>query len=329
MSATSRKVLVTTRLFDAAATRFLEDRGFEVVGSGLPADAIDTDISDADLDRLLEGVGGWIVGLRAVTRPVLARHPQLKVIARRGVGYDRVDVAAARDLGRVVAIAAGANDPSVADHTLALMLAVMRRLREGQARMGHGDWRPLSGTDLFGKTVGLIGFGRIARGVARRLKGFDARVLVTTPRPDLACDGVTFVPLAELLTHSDVVSLHAPLTSQTRHLIDSAALAAMKPGAVLVNTSRGGLVDEGALLGALERGHLAGAGLDVFEAETDPAKQALARALVAREDVVASPHTAGGSREALARGNLISAHCVAAALSDEELPPGCVVADGR
>lgn len=329
MTASPRRVLITTRLFDAAAVRFLEEAGFEVIPSGLPADAVDTDISDADLDVLLDSAAGWIVGLRPVTRAVLARHPQLKVIARRGVGYDRVDVTAAQELGRVVAIAAGANDPSVADHTLALLLALLRRLREGQALMEAGDWRPLTGTDLYGKTVGLVGFGRIARGVARRLKGFDVRVLVSTPRPDLSCDDVTFVPMAELLAHSDVVSLHAPLGPQTRHMIDTAALAAMKPGALLINTSRGGLVDEAALLAALENGHLGGAGLDVFEAETDPAKQGLADALVARRDVVASPHTAGASTEALARGNLIAARCVVNALDGRDLPPGCLITDGR
>ncbi|MDQ0505697.1 phosphoglycerate dehydrogenase [Xanthobacter agilis] len=327
--APSPKVLVTTRLFDDAATHHLVARGCTVVPSGLAPDALDTDISDADLDRLLDGAAGWIVGQRAVTRAVLARHPGLKVIARRGVGYDRVDVAAAEDLGRVVTIAAGANDAAVADHTLALMLAVLRRLRESAAALAAGDWRVVSGSDLYGKTVGLVGFGRIARQVARRLHGFDVRVLVETPRPDFAAAGVTYVTLPELLASSDVVSLHAPLGPTTLHLLNGETLGRMKPGAVVVNTARGGLIDDAALLVALAAGRLGGAGLDVFEAETDPALRPVAEALVARPDVVASAHAAGSSREALARGNMISAHCVIAALLGEEMPAGCLVVDGR
>lgn len=323
------KVLVTTRLFDDAAARHLAAHGFEVVPSGLAPDALDTDISDADLDRLLEGAAGWIVGQRAVTRAVLERHPGLKVIARRGVGYERVDAGAAEALGRVVTIAAGANDAAVADHTLALMLAVLRRLRESQAALAAGDWRVVSGSDLYGKTVGLVGFGRIARQVARRLHGFDVRVLVETPRPDFSVAGVTFSTLPELLAASDVVSLHAPLGPETRHLLNAGTLALLKPGAVVVNTARGGLVDDAALLAALEAGRLGGAGLDVFEAEGDPALRPVAQALAARPDVVASAHAAGSSREALARGNMISAHCIVAVLAGGEMPAGCVVADGR
>lgn len=323
------KILVTTRLFDDAAAHHLAARGFEVVPSGLAPDAVDTHIPDAELDRLLDGAVGWIVGLRAVTREVLERHPHLKVIARRGVGYDRVDAVAAEQLGRVVTIAAGANDAAVADHTLGMMLAVLRRLRESTAALSAGDWRAVSGSDLYGKTVGLVGFGRIARQVARRLHGFDVRVLVETPRPDFAATGVTFVTLPELLAQSDVVSLHAPLVATSRHLLNGQTLAQMKPGAVVVNTSRGGLIDEVALLRALEQGHLGGAGLDVFEAENDPALRPVAEALIARPDVVASAHAAGSSHEALARGNMISAHCVLAVLAGDDMPAGCVVADGR
>lgn len=323
------RVLVTTRLFDADAARFLEEQGFSVVTAGLPPDALDNAIPDDVLSRLLDGVGGWIVGMRAVTREILSAHPGLRVIARRGVGYDRVDAVAARALGRVVTITAGANDASVADHTLALMLAVLRRLKENNAALAAGDWRVSAGTDLTGKTVGLIGFGRTAQGVARRLSGFECRVLVAAPRFGGAVPGVTHVPLARLLDESDVVSVHAPLTAETRHMIDAAALAAMRKGAILVNTARGGLVDDGALQAALASGHIAGAGLDVFEAEENAALRPLAEALAALPQVVATAHAAGSSREALARGNLIAAQCVAAVLKGEAPPAGCVVADGR
>lgn len=328
-SSAPRKVLVTTRLFDDAAAQRLTAAGFTLVRSGLPDAAMDTHIPDPTLHTLLAEASGWIVGQRAVTREILAAHPRLQVIARRGVGYDRVDVAAARELERAVTITAGANEEAVADHTLALMLAVLRRLGESRARLCDGDWRVVSGTDLFGKTVGLIGYGRIARAVARRLAGFEVRVLVTTPHPDLADRHVTFMPLPDLVAHADVLSLHLPLKAETRHLINAAALAAMKPGAVLVNTARGGLVDDAALLAALTNGHLGGAGLDVFEAEADDAKRDIAKALIARDDVVATSHAAGSSHEALARGNMIAARCVIAALDGTDLPEGCLVVDGR
>lgn len=324
-----RRVVITTRLFDDAATRYLEAHGCEVVPSGLPSDALDTHIPDARLAELLDGSAGWIVGQRAVTEDVLKAFPDLKVIARRGVGVDKVNVEAARALGRVVTIAAGANDVSVADHTLALMLALARRLSESQARMQAGDWRVLAGTDLTEKTVGLVGFGRIARAVARRVRGFDAQILVATPRPDPEAEGVRFVDLATLLRESDHVSLHLPLGPATRHLIDSAALAQMKPSAFLINTARGGLIDEDALLAALRSGQIAGAGLDVFEAEIDPAFRPVADALLSEPNVVATPHAAGSSAEALARGNLISAQCVVSVLDGGDPPSGCVVADGR
>jgi D-3-phosphoglycerate dehydrogenase len=323
------KVLVTTRLFDDAAAGFLEQSGFSVVTAGLPPDALDSGIADDALARLLEGVAGWIVGMRAVTHDILAAHPQLKVVARRGVGYDRVDAAAARALGRVVTITAGANDASVADHTLALMLAVLRRLKENNAALAAGDWRVATGGDLTGKTVGLIGFGRTARAVARRLSGFDCRVLVAAPRFPGEVPDVTHVPLAQLLAESDVVSVHAPLAAETRHMIDAGALAAMKRGAILVNTARGGLVDDAALRQALASGHIAGAGLDVFEAEEDASLRPLAEALAGMPQVVATGHAAGSSREALARGNMIAAQCVVAVLNGTAPPAGCVVADGR
>jgi D-3-phosphoglycerate dehydrogenase len=150
-----------------------------------------------------------------VTRELLTALPDLRIVSRRGVGYERVDLAAARDLGRVVTIAAGGNDASVADHTISLMLAVGRRLRESQQRMIDGDWSILMGSDLCEKTVGLVGLGRIGKSVVKRLSGFDCKVLVHTPRPDpdyARATGVQFVDLPELLARSDYVSLHAPLT---------------------------------------------------------------------------------------------------------------------
>jgi D-3-phosphoglycerate dehydrogenase len=267
-----------------------------------------------------------------VTRELLTALPDLRIVSRRGVGYERVDLAAARDLGRVVAIAAGGNDASVADHAISLMLAVGRRLRESQQRMIDGDWSILLGSDLCEKTVGLVGLGRIGKSVVKRLSGFDCKVLVHTPRPDpdyARATGVQFVDLPQLLARSDYVSLHAPLTPDTRFLIDDRAIAGMKPSAVLINTARGGLVEDAHLLDALRAGRLAGAGLDVYVSESDPAYKPVSQALLELPNVIGTPHAAASSREGLDRTNMVAARAIVAVLDGDDPAPECVVADGR
>jgi len=182
--------------------------------------------------------------------------------------------------------------------------------------------------ELFQKTVGLIGFGRIARAVARRLRGFDARILAYDPVPDqAAADAVqaTFVDLPALLGQSDYVSLHLPLTPATRHLIDGAALARAKPGTVIINTSRGGLIDEAALLAALKSGQVGGAGLDVFEEEANPVGWPDILKLLELPNVIASAHAAGSSAEGLARTNRIAAQTVVDVLGGRRPDAQCVV----
>ncbi|ABS62160.1 D-isomer specific 2-hydroxyacid dehydrogenase NAD-binding [Parvibaculum lavamentivorans DS-1] len=328
----SRKVVVTQRFFDEKSAEYLRAHGCEVVLAPPPPGQGDGDLDPAELQRMLADAAGWIVGHARVTRPLLEALPGLLVIARRGVGYERVDVEAARDLGRVVTIAAGGNDASVADHTIGLMIAVGRRFRASQADMQAGDWSILMGTDLCEKTVGLIGLGRIGRSVVRRLSGFDAKVLVHTPHPDAAYaeqTGVEYTGLTELLRRSDYVSLHAPLTQATRFLIDTRAIASMKKGAFLINTARGGLVDDAALLTGLQNGHLGGAGLDVFVSESDPAFRPVSDALLALPNVVATPHAGASSHEGLARTNMVAAKSVVTVLDGGMPAPGCVVADGR
>lgn len=327
-----RRVVVTQRFFDPASVSLLEAAGCTVEIAGLPPGKGDGDLTHEELVSLLHGAQGWIVGHARVTAALQADLPGLQVISRRGVGYDRVDLAAARSLGKVVCIAAGGNDASVADHALSLMLAVARRLRESQARMIAGDWTILQGQDLYRKTVGVIGLGRIGRSVVRRLSGFDARVLAFGGQPDEAFErahGVTRTGLDALLSGSDVVTLHAPLTPETRHMIDAAALARTKPAAILINTARGGLVDDRALLDALKAGHLAGAGLDTFVSEADPSFRDVTAALLEMHNVVATPHAAASSREGLNMTNMIASMCVVDVLSGRTPPPQCVVADGR
>ena len=328
----ARKVVVTQRFFDDRAHAYLRSHGCEVVIAPLPAGKADGDLSHDALVEILAGAAGWIVGHARVTRELLIALPNLRIVSRRGVGYERVDLAAARDLGRVVTIAAGGNDASVADHTIGLMLAVGRRLRESQQRMIDGDGSILMGSDLCEKTVGLVGLGRIGKSVVKRLSGFDCKVLVHTPRPDpdyAKATGVQFVDLPQLLARSDYVSLHAPLTPETRFLIDARAIDAMKPTAILINTARGGLVEDAHLLDALRAGRLAGAALDVYVSESDPAYKPVSQALLELPNVIGTPHAAASSREGLDRTNMVAARAIVAVLDGDDPAPECVVADGR
>ena len=328
----SWRVVVTQRNFDAQTREHLAAHGCDVVEAELPAGQADADLDEDTLAHLLQGAAGWIVGHAHVTDRLLARLPALQVIARRGVGYERVDTQAVARHGKMATIAIGGNDACVSDHALGLMLAVAHRLREGQQRLETGSWAIPLGSDLYRKTVGVVGLGRIGRGVVQRLRGFECRVQVCSPRVDAAwakSQGVDVVALAQLLETSDIVTLHAPLTPETRFLIDAAALARMKPNAILVNTARGGLVEDRHLLAALEAGRLQGAGLDVFVSESDPAYAEVTRALVARPDVVATPHAGASTREALDRTNRIAAESVLAVLEGRVPRPECVVADGR
>lgn len=332
MSNPPRRVVITQRFFDEAAIQYLKSNGCEVVVAEPPPGKADGDFTPDELVALLAGAAGWIVGHARVTRPLLEALPGLRVISRRGVGYERVDVAAAGELGRVVTIAAGGNDASVADHAIGLMLAVARRFREQQANMIAGDWSILMGSDLYRKTVGVIGLGRIGRSVAKRLAGFEARILVHSPHVDAGfaeANGLEPASLEDLLQASDYVSVHAPLTPETRYMIDERAIARMKPGAFLINTARGGLVQDAHLLAALEAGKLGGAGLDVFVSESDPAFKPVTQALIGMPNVIATPHSGASSREGLDRTNMVASQSVVAVLDGRSPPAACIVADGR
>lgn len=327
-----RKVVVTQRFFDDGTMDYLNSRGCEVRLAELPPGHADGEPTEETLVQLLADADGWIVGHARVSRSLLKRLPRLQVVARRGVGYERVDTTAIKDLGKLAAIAAGGNDACVADHALALMLALSHRLRESQQQMNTGSWSILTGTDLYQKTVGIVGLGRIGRSVVQRLTGFEARVLVFSPGLDDAEArqlGVECVDMGSLLAQSDVISLHAPLTPQTRLMIDAQALSRMKPTAILINTARGGLVDDAALLKALKAGQIAGAGLDVYLSESDTAYSDVTRELIALPTVVATPHSGASTREGLIRTNRIAAECVVAVLDGGDPPAACVIADGR
>ena len=228
----------------------------------------------------------------------------LKVVANFGVGYDNIDLDAARARGVRVTNTPGVLTNATAELAVALMLATARRIAEADAAVRSGEWAlsdadELIGRELAGATVGLVGFGRIARRVAELLRGFDVRLLVTSRSGGAPSPGVERLELPELLAASDFVSVHVPLTAETRHLIDANALAAMKSGAILVNTSRGAVVDTTALIHALRSGHLGAAGLDVYENE--PHVPSDLREL---RDTVLLPHigsATAATRDAMAR----------------------------
>ena len=236
-------------------------------------------------------------GVQTITAAILPELSTCGAIIRGGSGTDNIPVREATELGIVVANTPEATAVAVPEHTVALILAFTRKVPMHDRGIADGQWTPEEPLPVLlkGHTVGLVGFGRIARGVADRLRGFEVELLAYDPFPadsDFAQHGVRRCELAELLGAADVVSLHTPLTDDTRHLIGAAELARMKDTAVLVNTSRGPVVDSRALLDALQGGQIAGAALDVFESEPP---DELARQLVALPNVVATPHTGGHS----------------------------------
>jgi D-3-phosphoglycerate dehydrogenase len=241
------------------------------------------------LTQMLPGVDGYIAGLEPITREALAAADRLKVIARYGVGVDAVDLEAAKERGIVVTNTPGANSVSVAELTLGLMLALVRQIPEGAAAVRKGQFPRLNGMSLERKNIGIVGLGAIGKQLARRLAGFDACLLAYDPFPDAGFaekHDVQILPLDELLAVSDIVSLHLPLMPATHSMVNQEFLAKMKRGAFLVNTSRGELVDETALLEALESGHLRGVGMDAFAQEpVDPANP-----LLALPQVIPTPH---------------------------------------
>lgn len=266
------------------------------------------------LSRIAEFDALVVRSATKVDRELLSAGSRLRVVGRAGVGLDNVDVKAATALGVLVVNAPSGNVVSAAEHSIALLLALLRRIPDAQASLKAGEWKRAKfvGTELQGKTVGLVGLGQVGARVAARLRPWQVTLLAHDPfvTPSRASElGVTVVGLDELLERSDVVSLHAPSTPETVGLISAARLARMKDGALLVNCARGALVDEPALLAALESGKLGGAALDVFSVEP-PKEFALAK----HPKVVATPHLGASTVEAQERVALETVEMVVEAL---------------
>ena len=303
------KVLIATAMLAGLEGAFLDLlRGarFEVVYPRTRKQ-----LTEAELLAELGGVTASLAGSEPYTRRVIEACPQLAVIARNGVGYDAVDVTAATERGIAVAVTPGANHESVAEHTLALMLTLARSILPQHAAIQAGGWQRDVGVPLRGRTLGLVGLGRIGREVAIRAAAFRMRVLACDPAADAGYArerGIEIVALDELLRASDFVSLHVPMTTECRRLIDGRALSLMKPTAFLINTARGGLVCEESLARALKERGIAGAGLDVFADEPPPADHPL----LGMENVICTAHTAGVDAQARDDMALLAAQAIVA-----------------
>ncbi len=263
---------------------------------------------------------------------VMDAAPKLRVISNMAVGYDNIDVAAATSKGIYVGNTPGVLTDTTADLAFALMLAVARRLVEAADYVRQGLWKTwlpnlFLGSDVHHATLGIIGLGRIGYEVARRAKGFDMRIVYFSRSRKLDAErelGVSFAPLDDLLREADFVSLHVPLTDETRHMIGERELALMKPTAILVNTSRGPVVDHKALYNALATGRLGGAGLDV----TDPEPIAPDDPLLRLPNVVVLPHIGSASRGTRLKMAMLAVENLKAGLRGE-MPPHCVNPEAR
>ncbi len=290
--------VVVTEPINEAGVRLLEGRGVEVIGlpPGSGEDALLAVAPRSD---------GFITrgGIR-VTREIMEASPRLRAVGVHGIGCDHVDLAAARELGKVVLNTPDALTVTVAEMAVAMMLSMTRRIAAADRAVREGGWArkygDLIGAELMGKTVGLVGLGRIGAATARRLAAFDVRLLYwsRSRRLDIEKEiGLEWAELRDLLARSDIISLHVPGTAETHHLIGPEELGLLKRGAMIVNTARGRVVDEAALVEALRSGRIAAAALDVFEQE--PLRPD--NSLLAMGNVVLAPHLGASSLEAMQR----------------------------
>ncbi|HJS48638.1 MAG TPA: phosphoglycerate dehydrogenase [Gemmatimonadales bacterium] len=310
MTARRWRVLVTDRIDRDGLRPLAEDSRFELVERG--------SLQPAELAEALEGMEALLVrSATRVPREALARARRLRIIGRAGVGIDTIDLDAATERGVAVVNAPGGNTVAVAELTFALLLALVRRIPAADRSMHDGNWDRgrLGGTELHGKLLGLVGAGRVGAEVARRARAFGMGVVAHDPF--LAAERaqeleIELLPLEQLLQRADVVSLHTPLTDQTRGMVGARELALMSPDAILVNAARGGVVDEASLVDALRAGRLAGAALDVYAEEPLPADHPF-RSL---DNVILTPHLGASTEEAQRNVALEVADAVRAALVD-------------
>jgi phosphoglycerate dehydrogenase-like enzyme len=251
----------------------------------------------ADLAAWLGDAEAAIIGLDEVSEALFAACPALRMVARNGVGMDTVDLDAATRHGVIVTAPLGANSTSVAELAFGLLIALARHVVPTHNRVQGGHWQRVMGAELAGKTLGIVGLGRIGKKVARRALAFNMRVIANDIAPDRYFAHEHQIPMLSfdaVLRDCDVLSLHVPLTPLTKHMIDRTALAAMKPGSLIVNTARGAVIDTAALVAALASGHIAGAALDVH-----PVEGVVDASLIDRPNVITTTHLGAYTRESL------------------------------
>jgi D-3-phosphoglycerate dehydrogenase len=311
------KILITATSFkpdsDTPAMKKLRSFAGSLVfnSSGKP-------LSEDELIPLLEGCEGCIAGLDHYTSKVIESAPSLKVISRYGAGVDRVDLAAAKAKNIIVCNTPGANAQAVADLTFALLLCAARKVPVLDRKTREGQWPRSNGIELYGKAIGILGLGAVGKAVARRAAGFSMKILAYDPfinREYAESNGIIPADFNSLIREADFLCLHLPLTDETRHVISADVMKAMKKGAVIVNTARGGLVDEAAAYELLASGHLGGLGLDVYE-EEPPQKSPL----LDLENVVLTPHTAAHTAEATSAMAEMSVQNLIDVLSGRDCP---------
>ncbi len=311
------RVLVTSRPFLEAAPEAA--RRLEEAGVGLLSAPGDWPLEEEEIVDLVGAVDGVIAGVDRIGRHALQKGaPRLRVIARVGVGVDTIDLQTATELGVVVTNTPGVNAEAVAELVFGLMIVLARGILQADQSVREGRWVRPFGVELFGKCLGVVGFGHIGQAVARRGTGFGMQVVASDPLVDpdrVRALGVSLLPFLDVVGKADFLTLHVPLLPETRHLLGEAELLRMKPTAYLVNTSRGGVVDEAALARALREGWIAGAACDVFE-EEPPLRSPLLRA----PNVVLTPHLGGYTREATARAARLAAEQVLTVLRGERPP---------
>jgi phosphoglycerate dehydrogenase-like enzyme len=319
MSAGRGKVLITAKSLAGSpeALRILESAGCEV-----DLRITSTMLDEAALIEHGREADALVFTMEPVTSRLIDAAQKLRVIARPAVGYDTVDLAAATRRKIAVTIAAGTNHQSVADFTMALLLLASRGIIEAANACQQRKWQRATGAEAWRKTLAVIGLGRIGQGVAQRARGFDMRVLAVTRTPNhafAAANDVELVSLETALRTADFVSLHAPLTAETQDLINERTLGWMKRGAYLINTSRGGLIDERALVEAVRSGHLAGAAVDVLRQQGANSPSPL----IGVPGIIVTPHMATYTHEAIERVAISTARSIVAVLSGER-PPNVV-----
>ena len=315
----SSKVVVTSLLGDAGPHfDLLRNAGFEAV-------VVDRRLNLSVEDNLilaLRGADACIAGSEPFTARVIASCPKLRVIARTGVGFDAVNLPACDQARIVVATTPGVNHHAVAEHTIAMLMTLARNLPQRDREVRQGIWEKIPLPRVMGRTLGLVGLGRIGRAVATRARGLGLNVLAFDPFPNREFAEqwqIELTPLDELLSRSDFVSLHMPIDQSSRHLINADSLGRMKRGSILINTARGPLIDEVALCDALKSGHLRAAGLDVFEKEPLP----LDSPLLKLDNVLTCGHV-GGLDEESQQGTLIMAAQVIIDLNQGRWPIECI-----